>query len=152
VPEKRRRIRHVPWYPRSVIPTDWTPVHRPADGELVGWLSPDGAPGMVVPRLLTGTPAASSTPVADAHNLLVARGLAALDRRWWCRLPELLPPGVLPAGSPASHWTWRNVVLVETSPTACRVRPEWPAPGEATGQAELPVPVGAALLEHPPEE
>ena len=140
------------WYPHSVIPADWTPVHRSADGELVGWLSPDGAPGMVVPRLLTGTPAASSTPVAEARDLLVARGLAALDRRWWCRLPERLPSGVLPAGSPAPDWTWRSVVVVEASPTACRVRPEWPAPGESTGQAELPVPVGAALLEDPPEQ
>ena len=123
-----------------VIPTDWTPVHR-ADGELVGWVAPDGRP-----RLLTGAPMGD-----DGIEQLRSRGLAALDRRWWARLPAPLPPGVLPAGEPDEDWIWQPVVLVESSPTGCTVRPEWPAPGE-TGRALLPVPVGDLLRELPPED
>ena len=126
-----------------VIPTDWTPVHR-ADGELVGWLAADGRP-----RLLTGAPLAA--PADDGVAQLRSRGLAALDRRWWARLPAPLPPGLIPAGEPDDEWVWQPVVLVESFPTGCTVRPEWPAPGE-TGRALLPVPVGDLLLEEPPSE
>jgi hypothetical protein len=132
----------------AVIPTDWTPVHR-ADGELVGWLAPDGAPGLARPLLLTGTQLAPAGSEADATEVLRSRGLAALDRRWWARLPAPLPPGLLPAGEPDEDWVWQPVVLVESSPTGCTVRPEWPAPGE-TGRALLPVPVGDLLLTEPP--
>jgi hypothetical protein len=125
----------------AVIPTRWTPVHR-ADGEQVGWLAADGRP-----RLLTGAPLAA--PADDGVEQLRARGLAALDRRWWARLPAPLPPGLLPAGEPEEEWVWQPVVLVESSPTGCTVRPEWPAPGE-TGRALLPVPVGDLLLTEPP--
>src|SRR3954471_13377298 len=89
----------------AVIPTDWTPVHR-ADGELVGWLAPDGRP-----LLLTGAPLAA--PSDAGIDLLRSRGLAALDRRWWARLPAPLPPGLLPAGEPDEEWVWQPVVLVE---------------------------------------
>ena len=123
----------------SVIPTDWTPVHR-ADGELVGWLAADGRP-----RLLTGAPLATD----DGIEQLRSRGLAALDRRWWARLPGEPMTGVVDAGRPDEDWTWQPVVLVESSPTGCTVRPEWPAPGE-TGRALLPVPVGDLLLAEPP--
>ena len=133
----------------AVTPTDRTPVHR-ADGELVGWLAPDDAPGSAVPLLLTGTPLAPAGPEAEVTALLRSRGLAALDRRWWARLPAPLPPGLLPAGQPDEDWSWQPVVLVESSPTGCTVRPEWPAPGE-TGRAVLPVPVGD-LLRTDPEE
>jgi hypothetical protein len=127
---------------RPVIPTDWTPVHR-ADGELVGWLAPDGRP-----LLLTGAPLAASDVDAGTEQLR-SRGRAALDRRWWARLPGGPMTGVVDAGEPDEDWTWQPVVLVESSPTGCTVRPEWPAPGE-TGRALLPVPVGDLLLEEPP--
>jgi hypothetical protein len=132
----------------AVTPTDWTPVHR-ADGEQVGWLAPGGAPGHAQPLLLTGTPLAGSRPAGDAAALLRADGLRALDRRWWARLPSGPLSGTVPAGEPAEDWVWQPVVLVESSPTGCTVRPEWPAPGE-TGRAALPVPVGDLLLGEPP--
>ncbi|MGY2128939.1 hypothetical protein [Blastococcus sp. SYSU DS0617] len=132
-----------------MIPTDWTPVHR-ADGEQVGWLEPDGADGRVRPRLLTGAQFAPAGTGDEATEVLRSRGLAALDRRWWARLPAPLPPGLLPAGKPDEDWDWQPVVLVESAPTGCTVRPEWPAPGE-TGRALLPVPVGDLLREEPPE-
>lgn len=131
-----------------VTPPEWTPVRR-ADGELVGWLAPDGAPGRLVPLLLTGAPLADARPAEEAVALLRERGLAALDRRWWARLPAEPLQGTVPAHDPQADWTWQAVVLVESSPTGCTIRPEWPAPGE-TGRASLPVPVGDLLLEEPP--
>jgi hypothetical protein len=125
-------------------------VHRPVDGELVGYLAPDGAPGLVLPVTLVGAALGPTQDRAAAATLLHVRGLAALDRRWWCRLPATLVPGVLPAGEPPADWDWRPVVLVEVSPTECRLRPEWPAPEELTAQAVLPVPVRGLLRADPP--
>jgi hypothetical protein len=131
-----------------MIPVHWEAVRRPADGELVGYLVPDG-PG-VVPTTLVGTPLGGPGPAADARAALVARGLVALDRRWWCRLPAPLPRGSLDASSPAPHWDWCAVVVVETAPDRAVVRPEWPAPEEMGARAALPVPVGDLLREQPP--
>jgi hypothetical protein len=125
-------------------------VHRPADGELVGYLVPDGPPRLVLPVTLLGCALGPAHDRATATTLLAARGLAALDRRWWCRLPSPLPGGVLAAGHPLPEWTWRPVVLVEVSPAACRVRPEWAAPDELTACAVLPVPAGDLLRADPP--
>ena len=138
-------------YPSAVIPTSWTPVHRPSDAEHVGYLAPDGAPGLVVPTSLVGLPLGAARPSAEAVALLVADGLRGLDRRWWCRLPHVLPAGVIDASVPLEGWGWRPVVLIEASPAGCTVRPEWPAPEELSGRAALPVPAGDLLREHAPE-
>ena len=138
-----------PWYPCPVIPTHWTPVHRPQDGEHVGYLSPDGVPARVVPRLLTGAPAGPSSGPDAARELLVRQGLALLDRRWWCRLPVPLRDGT-PAGSPEPDWEWSAVVLIESSPAECRVRLEFAAPAELRAVAVLPTPVGDLLRAHAP--
>jgi hypothetical protein len=124
-------------------------VHR-ADGEHVGYLASDGVPGMVFPVTLVGAAMGPSLDPAAATALLRAGGLPALDRRWWCRLPDPLPRGVLPAGDPLPEWNWRPVVLVEVSQAGCRVRPEMAAPEERTAQAALPVPVGDLLRAEPP--
>jgi hypothetical protein len=132
-----------------VIPVRWAPVHR-ADGEHVGYLVPDGAPGLVLPVTLVGAAIGPSQEPEGAAALLRTRGLAALDRRWWCRLPDVLPLGVLPAANAPAEWGWRPVVLVEVSPAGCRVRPEMAAPEELTAQAALPVPVGSLLRAEAP--
>jgi hypothetical protein len=142
--------RHRGWYPVPVIPSGWVPVQR-ADGEHVGYLVPDGSPGLVLPVTLVGAALGPPQDRASATVLLTARGLSALDRRWWCRLPDLLPPGVLAAARPRPEWGWRAVVLVEVGPVECRLRPEWPAPRELTAQAVLPVPVGDLVRAEPPE-
>jgi hypothetical protein len=111
----------------------------------VGYLVPDGAPGLVLPVTLVGAALGPAVESSAATVLLTARGLSALDRRWWCRLPAVLPSGILPAGEPAPDWEWRPVVLVEVSPVECRVRPEFAEPAELTAQAALPVPVGGLL-------
>ena len=122
---------------------------RRADGEHVGYLVPENV--LAVPTALTGFPLGPAQAPADARVLLEARGLVALDRRWWCRLPEPLPRGLLTAHPPQAEWEWRPVVLVEVSSTGCRVRPEWPAPEEITARAVLPVPVGDLLRADPPD-
>ena len=117
-------------------------MHRPEDGEHVGYLSPEGAP-----HLLTGS--ALPTPSGDARDLLTRRGLAALDGRWWCRLPSPLPRVVLDASRPQPEWEWQAVVIVEATPETTTVRPEWPAPEESTSRAVLPTPVGDLLRDEP---
>ena len=132
-----------------MIPTHWQEVRRPADDELVGYLVPDGGTD-VVPTTLVGTALGAPGPAADGRTRLLTGGLAALDRRWWCRLPGTLPRGLLDAARPAADWEWRPVVVVEAAPDGARIRPEWPAPEEMGGQAALPVPVGDLLRAEPP--
>jgi hypothetical protein len=134
-----------------VIPEEWRPVRRPEDGELVGYLAPAGDDGLAVPTSLLGLAVDGMRTAGDAEPLLVSDGLRAVDGWWWCRLPSPLPGGVLAAADPIAAWSWRPVVVVEISPVGCRVRPEWPAPDEATAQARLPVPVGELLRRQPPE-
>ena len=132
-----------------MIPTEWDDVHRPDDGELVGHLATAGG-DLVVPRSLTGAPLGPPQSRAAATDLLLRRGLAVLADRWWCRLPSPLPGGVLDAAAPEPDWRWQPVLLVEVSPTGCRVRPEMSAPAETTAQAQLPVPVGDLLRSDQP--
>src|SRR5919107_1031435 len=131
-----------------MIPEHWEAVRRPDDGEVVGYLAADGDHD-VVPTTLVGSPLGEPGPADDARAVLLARGLRALDRRWWCRLPSPLPRGLLDAARPGAGWEWRPVVVVEAAPDGARVRPEWPAPEEMGAQARLPVPVGGLLREEP---
>ena len=123
---------HRGWYPVPVIPVDWTPVHR-ADGELVGYLVPDGAPGLVLPVTLVG--AALGPPqraVAPRARCSRSRGLVgarpalvvpaagrAADRRAAGRRRRRRAG----SGDPSSWW--------RSPRTSCRVRPEWAAPRRA---------------------
>ena len=137
-------------YYSVVIPHSWSQVTRPSDGEHVGYLAPDGADGLVVPTSLLGHPLTPAQDREDAVTLLRERGLASLDRRWWCRLPSTLPPSLVAAGEPGPGWEWRSVVLVEVSPGECTVRLEFGGPEEFRGRAALPVPVGDLLRTDPP--
>ena len=81
-----------------MITTGWEAVRRPHDEEIVGYLMADGP--LAVPVTLAGQPLGPAQDANAATALLVGHGLAALARRWWCRLPEPLPRGVLAAGHP----------------------------------------------------
>ena len=134
-----------------MIPRSWTPVHRPSDGEHVGYLAPAGDDGRRVPTSLLGLPLDGARDRHVAEALLIAHGLASLDRRWWCRLPASLTPGLLSAAEPLPEWRWRQVAVVEVSPTGCSVRLAMAPPEEMRSRAALPVPVGDLLREHPPD-
>jgi hypothetical protein len=133
-----------------VIPADWSPVRRPQDDELVGYLVPD--PAGVRPFSAAGMPLGPGLPRDRAIELLVGTGLVALDRRHWCVLPGELPPGVHGIEEFGGAGSWRPVVLVEVSPERTVVRPEWPPPEERTSRVELPTPVGGLLRFDPPED
>lgn len=127
-----------------MIPSAWAPVAR-EDGERVGYLDEEDAP-----RTLLGTP----LPLRDGEDprsALIAGGLAALDRRWFARLPEELGEGT-DAAHPDPTWRWRPVVVVEASPAACRIRLWMAPPAELRITLELPVPVGPLLVEQPQED
>jgi hypothetical protein len=130
-----------------VIPPDWTPVHRPSDGEAVGYLAFD--PAGALPVSLCGLPLGRAQDAAAAEDVLVHNGLAALDRRFWCALPDPLPAGEFDAVG-AGGTDWRPVVIIEVSADRTVVRPEWPAPEELTARAVLPTPVGDLLRSEMP--
>lgn len=132
-----------------MIPVEWQPHHRPDDGELVGYLVPDGA--LAVPTTLIGTALGEAAEPAVAAAALDARGLSALDGVWWCRVPDTLPSGRISADTPGDGWRWRRVVIVESSPTECRVRPAMPWPEELRSDAVLTPPVGDRLRSSAPE-
>ena len=109
---------------------------------------------MALPRRHAAHAARHPLPVRDGEDPQVAlaeRGLAALDRRRFARLPDELVPGI-DARHPADDWTWRAVVVVEVDRARCRIRLQLAPPAELRVLLELPVPVGDLLLDEPPEE
>jgi hypothetical protein len=117
-------------------------VHR-ADGERTGWLDEHGGA-----RTLIGTPLALR-PDEEPTEALQARGLTAIDGRWWARLPEEVD-ATTDATAPRPDWRWEPVVLVEASPEACAIRLELAEPAQLRHHFRLPVPVGDLLRREPP--
>ena len=135
-----------------MIPQDWLPYRRSSDGELIGYLvRAEADRGLSVPTSLIGAPLGPAQPVKGARNVLLARGMASLAERWWCRLPKPLPNWLTTAEKPDSTWVWRPVVLVEVSPAQSRIRLAMAAPEELTVLISLPNPVGDLLRKSPPE-
>ncbi|GAA1434875.1 hypothetical protein GCM10009616_30430 [Microlunatus lacustris] len=64
----------------GMIPQDWTPVHRPEDDELVGYLVP-GAEAST-PVTLFGHPLSGPTDADEAEALLLRLGLPVLAEPW----------------------------------------------------------------------
>jgi hypothetical protein len=62
-----------------VIPADWTP-HRRDDGELVGWIRPEGDDWVAVDLL--GREASGAVDWLDAEEALETRGLSWLADVW----------------------------------------------------------------------
>jgi len=63
-----------------VIPADWTPHRRPEDGELLGWIRPDGE--LWVPVTLLGHDASGPIEWLEAEEVLEAKGLSWLADIW----------------------------------------------------------------------
>lgn len=152
-----------------MIPHDWLP-HRRADGELVGYLVPEPADtvadtgigtaggigttggGLAVPATLIGVPLGPPQDPDTAAKLLSERGLAALNRTWWCLLPAQLTAGIdIDVTAPEPEWVWRQVVLVEVSPAGGRLRLALAEPAELAVQVAVPVPTGTLLRERQPD-
>lgn len=114
-----------------MIPADWTP-HRRDDGELVGWIRPEGDDWVAVDLL--GHEASVAVDWLDAEEALESRGLSWLAEVWMLervdaaplrvRIVEVTPGGV---GEPGR-------VVVQTDDFGAidapveRFELPWPAP------------------------
>lgn len=110
------------------VPDDWTP-HRRDDGELVGWIRPDGELWAAVDVL--GREVTASADWLDAEQALEQRGLAFLADAW-----VLERDGEPPV----------RVRLVEVTPTRIVVKVEdFGDVGRPTDRHVLPWPIPARL-------
>jgi hypothetical protein len=114
-----------------VIPPDWTP-HRRDDGELLGWIRPEGPDRVAVDVL--GRAASAPVDWLDAEDALDSRGLSWLAEIWMLerdgseplrvKLVEVTPARVGEAGH----------VMVQTDDFGAidvpveRIELPWPAP------------------------
>jgi hypothetical protein len=125
-----------------VLPADWI-EHRRADGEVVGWIVPDGE-GFRVHDLLgrERTPAGEDGGVEPidwlaAEELLEGLGIGYLADRWTLRLPD---------GSE------RPVRIAEASPRGVTVVADEFGAASAVGGAlerfRLPFPIAGELTPH----
>lgn len=69
-----------------MIPNTWTPHHRARDGELVGYLVPEG--DAVIPVTLFGYPLAVAGDLACGQDTLEAAGLSCLAEVWRLQLDD----------------------------------------------------------------
>lgn len=70
----------VPRYPGPMIPADWTPHRRPDDGELVGWIRPEGEEWVAVSLL--GREVTGPVDWLEAEEALERIGLSWLAGIW----------------------------------------------------------------------
>ncbi|WP_235511487.1 hypothetical protein [Agromyces sp. Root81] len=86
------------------VPADWI-AHRRRDGELLGWMRPDGD-GFVVIDLL-GRPVTEAVDWLNAEETLESTGIGYLAEVYELRLDD---------------GTWLRVRITEVSSTAVRVK------------------------------
>jgi hypothetical protein len=132
------------------VAEQWTPFHRPDDGELTGYLAPTGDEGVFVPLNLIGHPLGSPGSRAAAESVLLDRGHISLANYWWCLAPRPLPESGVDLREPRPDWEWRRFVIVELDRTACTVRPALPSPEEESATAVITLPADDVLRVGPP--
>lgn len=115
----------------DVIPADWTP-HRRDDGELVGWVRPEGDEWTAVDLL--GREASGAVDWLEAEEALETRGIAWLGDVWMLEHDtETLRVRIVEVSPGGSAETGRVVVKVEDfgavgGPPTPRFELAWPAP------------------------
>lgn len=120
-----------------MIAADWTP-HRRDDGELLGWIRPDGDDWAAVDLL--GRPASSAGDWLEAEAALEALGLSYLADPWMLE------------GESAGERPVR-VRVVEVTPQRIVVKGEdFGAIEAATRRWELPWPIPARLRPPRPDD
>jgi hypothetical protein len=115
-----------------MLPDDWTP-HRRDDGELLGWIRPDGEDWVAIDVL--GRAASGPVDWLDAEAALEEVGLAWLADIWMLEgeAPEPLRVRFVEVTPSEGAVTGRVVVKVDDfgdmqRPPAERVTLPWPAP------------------------
>ncbi len=114
-----------------MIPPDWTP-HRREDGELLGWIRPEGAEWVAVDVL--GRAASAPVDWLDAEDALDSRGLSWLAEIWMLerdgsdplrvKLVEVTPGRVGEAGRVVVQTDDFGAIDVPVE----RIELPWPAP------------------------
>ena len=124
-----------------VIPPDWTP-HRREDGELLGWIRPEGADWVAVDVL--GHAASAPVDWLEAEEALDSRGLSWLAEIWMLerdgtdplrvKLVEVTPGRVGEAGHVVVQTDDFGAIDMPVERTSCRGRRPRrcaPPPGES---------------------
>ncbi|MGH3706044.1 MAG: hypothetical protein ACRDT9_15525 [Agromyces sp.] len=110
------------------VPADWI-AHRRGDGELLGWMRPDGE-GFVVIDLL-GRPLTDSLDWLSAEESLEATGIGYLADLYELRLDD---------------GTWLRVRITEVSASVLRLKKDdFGAIDAPAVEYEVPFPIGDRL-------
>lgn len=114
-----------------MIPADWTP-HRRDDGELIGWIRPEGEHWVAMD--LFGRPSSGAVEWLEAEEVLEQRGLSWLAEVWMLeredgeplrvRIAEVTPGGVGEQGQVVVHTDDFGAIDVPYE----RIALPWPAP------------------------
>ncbi|WP_299575671.1 hypothetical protein [uncultured Williamsia sp.] len=125
------------------------PVRRPSDGEIVGWTVTDRDDDLVDAVNPVGQPVAHGLEFEQAHDVLVARGLASLSDRCWALMPTPITRDT-DLTRPQPDWRWRRVVLTQLDDTQVWVRPAYPSWAERFTEIPLWLPADDILRQDPP--
>jgi hypothetical protein len=138
------------------VAEQWIAFHRPSDGELTGYLSPEGFDDaaqtpLFVPLNLIGHPLGDRGTRVEGESVLADRGLTSLANYWWVLSPRPFPVDtVLDLRDPQPGWEWRRIVIVDLDKNECVVRPALPYPEEETATATVTLPADDILRVGPP--
>jgi hypothetical protein len=111
-----------------MIPQSWTPVNRPEDDELVGYLVATGDGS--TPVTLFGHPLSGPTEAEEAEALLLGRGLAVLAEPWWLDA----------AGDGAADEGYRVQIMSADREAVVVARADFGFVSHDTARERLPVP------------
>jgi hypothetical protein len=131
------------------VAEQWIAFRRPSDGELTGYLSPEGD-DVFVPLNLIGHPLGNPGTRAESESVLADRGLTSLANYWWVLSPRPFPVSGLDLRDPQPGWEWRRIVIVELERDDCVVRPALPYPDEEEASATVTLPADDILRVGPP--
>jgi hypothetical protein len=131
------------------VAEQWIAFRRPSDGELTGYLSPEGT-DVYVPLNLIGHPLGNPGTRAESESVLADRGLTSLANYWWVLSPRPFPAENLDLRDPQPGWEWRRIVIAELDKNECVVRPALPFPEEETATATVSLPADDILRVGPP--
>lgn len=126
------------------------PVRRSSDGEIIGWtISKDPYADVVDAVNPVGQVVATEIDIADAAEVLAARGLASLTAPCWARAPIPITRDT-DFTRPQPEWRWRRVAMTQLDDNAVWIRAAYPHHAERFTEVPLRLPADDILLLDPP--